>query len=199
MPVSEIFDPEQWKSKPTWHNVILLQPDGHASDGRTIDLLAMLIAFMHPKVIVEAGTYMGHATMAMAGVLYTLGWDSKIYTADVNDLGTRKFMMEKASVLEPFIEYHIGDYAQMLEGVPGYVDLAYIDASDKDNEHQRLDHAALTYKRLSPGGLLVVDDTEGNWADARWFRENGGVHFSDHRGLTLLQKPAWEPPGTPLI
>jgi predicted O-methyltransferase YrrM len=93
--------------------------------------------------------------------------------------------------LQPHIRFHHGDYLEMLHKITEPIDLAYIDASDKLNPHLRWEHAMATMIRMRRGGLVLVDDTEGEWEDAKAFKNlsrTGGIHLSNHRGLTILQR-----------
>lgn len=174
---------------PAWCSV-LPEIDEMASAPATIDLLAMLTSFMQPKVVVEAGTYRGHAALAVANVMRA--YDSgHLYTADVYD--NFSATLADIPILQPYITWWHGDYLAMLEQVPGEIDLAYIDASDPNDSNLRLEHAGRTYARLAPGGLLLADDTGSpDWREAKLFRvwaQSSGIHLTQRRGLTFIQKP----------
>lgn len=176
----------------TWHSVYR-EADEMASSAQAVDLVCMLANYIEPKVFVEAGTYKGHLTFAVANVLASIG-DGKIWTADTIDNFSEplnQMAQERPDIASRVVFYH-ADFLAMLSDIPE-VDMAYIDASSKENEHMRLDHANAVYQKLNVGGLIVVDDTatvEG-WDDARKFRlwaQREGIHLGQHRGLTIIQK-----------
>jgi spermidine synthase len=116
-----------------------------------------------------------------------------IYSADLHDGGVNQWLDGTGAHLRPYLHLHVGDYLDMLKDVPGEIDLAYIDASDPKDSRLRLTHAERTFDRLRPGGLLLADDTESkDWKEAELFRDWAkctGIHLSQHRGLTIIQRP----------
>jgi predicted O-methyltransferase YrrM len=176
---------------PTWHSVFNACDD-MASAPASVDFVSMLVNFIKPEVVVEAGTYKGHLTLAIAQIL----WVNKrgmIYSADLHDGGVNQWLDGTGAHLRPYLHLHVGDYLDMLKDVPGEIDLAYIDASDPKDSRLRLTHAERTFDRLRPGGLLLADDTESkDWQEAELFRDWAkctGIHLSQHRGLTIIQRP----------
>ena len=172
-----------------WHGV-LLETDEMASTPATVDLVAMLVRYTEPRVVVEAGTYRGHLALAVANILRQTS-HGVIHTADPIDNFSPT--LAQTTELQPYIRYHHGDFATMLDGIEGPIDLAYIDASDARDSRLRLTHAERVFDRLRPGGLLVTDDTASeDWQEAGTFRDWAkctGIHLSQHRGLTIIQKP----------
>lgn len=173
-----------------WHRTfhgVFNETDDHASHPANIDLACMLVLFTEARTIVEAGTYKGHFAFAVANILRLLG-HGMVYTADIEDR-IPECAWQDVPELAARVSYHRGDFLTMLADVPGEVDLAYIDASDKDNPHLRWEHAEAAYHRLRLGGLLLVDDTAAeDWGDARSFREWASIQLPQHRGLTIVQK-----------
>lgn len=174
-----------------WHGV-LNASDEMASEPASVDLLCMLTAFIRPMVVVEAGTYAGHAALAMANVLRHVNPEGKVYTSDVVD-SVSGLLKKSAAFLAPYVEFYHGDFVDMLHTVPGEIDLAYIDASDAREPNLRMRHASAVWPRMRPGGLVLVDDTESkDWAGAKVFRDwakCGGLHLTQQRGLTIIQRP----------
>jgi predicted O-methyltransferase YrrM len=165
----------------------LADTDHMASAPEAIDLIAMFVHFTRPKVVVESGTYRGHFAYAIANILRLLESDGKVYTADPIDNISRTLSLPDAEPLRPYIEYHHGDFRDMLKTV-GPIDLAYIDASSVDNPHLRKEHAALVWKKMAPRGLMFIDDTASkDWEDAHFFRQVCSLHLPQHRGLTIWQ------------
>lgn len=168
----------------TWHGV-LNETDYEASDPANVDLACMLVNFIRPKVVVEAGTYKGHFAFAVANILRQYG-EGKVYTADPTDRVTALF--DLVPFLLPHLHYHQGDFLEMLKDVPDPIDFAYIDASSKENPRMRMEHMKTVYPRLNDGGLILIDDTEGDWDDAWRFRDRADIHLGQHRGLTIIQR-----------
>jgi predicted O-methyltransferase YrrM len=174
----------------TWHSVFSVTDDV-ASDTASLDLICMLVNFLRPKVVTEAGTYRGHVAAAVANILRQHDIGGKIYTADPIPQGFDEALKDQLLPVAPWIHFYPGDYLEMLQTVPEPIDLAYIDASSKLDSHMRWTHAQATLVRMRPGGLVLIDDTEGEWADAKAFQglaRSGGIHLKQHRGLTILQR-----------
>ena len=155
------------------------------------DLVCMLVAFMRPSVVVEAGTHRGRTALAMANIMRALGVTGRVHTADPEDRISETLAHPEIACLLPFLRYHQGDFLEMLDGIEDKVDLAYIDASAPDDPLMRWRHAKAVHARLRGGGLILVDDTEGDWEAAEWLRswaDDDGIHLSQQRGLTIIQK-----------
>jgi predicted O-methyltransferase YrrM len=168
---------------------VLGEVDTMASDAAAIDLFCMLCFFVEPKVVVEAGTYQGHLALAVANILRSNGTGT-LYTADTCDDGfSVALSMECMNLIRPHIQFHHGDFLEMLKKVEDPIDLAYIDASSKENPHMRWEHYRAALKQLRPGGLVLVDDTAGDWSDAKDFQYVANIQLMQRRGLTLIQKP----------
>lgn len=151
------------------------------------DLLVELMLANDPKVIVEAGTYRGHATFAMAEALRIAGKEAHIYTADTDDHHVPD-LLEQVE-LSAYVTCHHGPFAEMLEAVPDPIDFAFIDASSIDNAALRIDCLNLVGPRLAPWGLIVVDDsTDDGWQGAKVLRDNCALYLKVGRGLTVFQK-----------
>jgi predicted O-methyltransferase YrrM len=171
-----------------WHGV-LTDTDDMASEAASVDLCSMLVRYLEPTTVVEAGTYRGHLTLAVANILRQIAPHGVIHSADPMDFFSHT--LKQVPELQPHIKFYHGDYLTMLHTITEPIDLAYIDASDKLNSHLRWEHAMATMIRMRRGGLVLVDDTEGDWEDAKAFKNlsrTGGIHLSNHRGLTILQR-----------
>ena len=155
------------------------------------DLACMLVAFMRPRIVVEAGTHRGRTALAMANIMRALSVPGMVHTADPVDRVSETLSHPELACILPYLRYYQGDFLDMLDGINDKVDLAYIDASSPDEPHLRWKHAKATYERLRIGGLLLVDDTGGDWEAAEWFRgwaNDQGIHLTQQRGLTMIQK-----------
>jgi predicted O-methyltransferase YrrM len=166
----------------------LAETDHMASAAEAIDLIAMFVHFTNPKTVVESGTYRGHFAYAIANILRLHDQGGMVYTADPIDNFTQTYNLPDAELLRPYIQYHQGDFLEMLADVPGPIDLAYVDASSVEDPLLRRKHAMAVWKRLAARGLLFVDDTASkDWEDAKFFRQISSLHLPQHRGLTVLQ------------
>lgn len=172
----------------SWHGA-LGQTDEMASDSASVDLACMLAAFIKPKVVVEAGTYIGHMALALANIVRQVEPAGKVYTADVQDQGLAQRLEGEGQFLAPYIHFHLGDFLDMLKDVPGLIDLAYIDASSAEDPHLRMKHFWAVENRMREGGLILVDDTESkDWPDAKKFRDLSDIHLTQARGLSIFQR-----------
>ncbi len=171
-------------------HAVFNEVDTHDSATAVTDLLCMFVTFLQPKVVVEAGTYRGRSAFALANML-RLNGQGMLYTADPRNMVAETMAHPDIEVLLPYMRYHEGDFLEMLATIEEPVDLAYLDASSKENPHMRKEHCQALAGKLSPGALVFVDDTEGDWEDARLFRMQGrheGLHLPQHRGLTIIQR-----------
>lgn len=161
--------------------------DDMASHPTTWDTLASFVTALKPTVIVEAGTYRGHATLAMAEALHLERIPGRIATADVNDFGVKE-VVAFAGLSEHVVCYH-GLFETMLARIPEPIDLAFIDASDPDNSRQRLDHLEAVWPRLRMGGVALVDDaTNDAWEYAKTLRDTCDVYLPVGMGIAVYQK-----------
>lgn len=177
-----------------WARIDLWGPLFHLVDQMTShpdvwDLLATLIQSNRPRVIVEAGTYRGIATMAMAEALALVDdTEAMVYTADVVDFHVKDLVI--ASGHHGRVMPWLGRFEDMLTTIPGPIDFAFIDASELETPRLRVDYAELVYDRLSPGGLIVVDDcADDAWPYARHMRQWASLYVPAGRGTVIIQKP----------
>jgi predicted O-methyltransferase YrrM len=156
------------------------------TDESQAQAMAWLAQMMNAKIIVEAGTYNGAATRILADV----NPDAMIYTADP---------YTSPSFTQDNIVFHQGDFLEMLDGIEGEIDLAYIDATPP-SEHG----TALTYnyrwlcgvaasKRLSPGGLVCWDDTNpAGWrepfVELEHIKEMAQINMTALKGFSIYSE-----------
>lgn len=181
---TESLLPSIFRHRPEWFTV-LTNVDTEASEPVVWDFLASLALAENVKVIVEAGTYRGHASMAMAEACSV--WnrpETHIYTADVTDHHATDIFTRMG--LASFITFFHGRFEDM--PVPGPVDLAFVDASELATPYLRLQYVNLLLPRMAPNGLIVVDDaTDDGWPGAKLLREQCDVYLQIGRGLALFQ------------
>lgn len=171
---------------PDWDRWLQGKIDTLTSDPATIDMLCMLLRHLDAKVIVEAGTYRGWGAFSMAETLKAYGIDGHIWTCDPVDYEVHEVL--EGMGLDGYVTYSQETFEQMLPKVPGAIDLAYIDASDKFEENLRLRYLSLVLPRMRAGGVVVMDDIAGGWEGAPFVQQLASLYLPLHRGLAVLQK-----------
>lgn len=161
-----------------------LEPlDKIASDIETLNTLFILLGYIRPTLIVEAGTYRGHFSVGAARILP----ESNVWTADIK----QQFEDPK---LENF-HFHEGDFEEMLEWIPKF-DFGFIDSGPpwhggedpKPETGLRLSHWYAAWEKLEVGGLLVCHDTvRHDWLGGDEIVA-GGTTLRVGRGITFWEK-----------
>ncbi|VXB11017.1 Methyltransferase [Flavobacterium sp. 9AF] len=129
----------------------ILQPrmlSGHFQ-GRVLSMLAKII---HPKHVLEIGTYTGYATLCMAEGLAQNG---TIDTIDINEeLADFQKKYFDASEWKNQIFQHIGNALDIIPTLNKQFDLVFIDA-DKENYIQ---YFHLIVPMMRKGGIILSDN-----------------------------------------
>jgi predicted O-methyltransferase YrrM len=115
-------------------------------------LLSMLSKTIHPKRVLEIGTYMGYSALCLAEGLSD---DGKIITLDVNE--ETNAIAKEFWAQTPFyskIEAYLGDATQIIPILNETFDLVFIDA-DKPNYANYYD---LVFPKLRIGGIILADN-----------------------------------------
>lgn len=115
-------------------------------------LLAMISAMIHPRRILEIGTYTGYSALCLAEGLAPQG---KLITLDINEElegRVRKYIAEAG--LQEAIDYRIGDAGTLIPGIDEVFDLVFIDA-DKERYSKYYD---LVIDKIRPGGFILADN-----------------------------------------
>jgi predicted O-methyltransferase YrrM len=115
-------------------------------------LLSSLSKIIHPKRILEVGTYMGYSALCLAEGLSD---DGKIITLDVNE--ETNAIAKEFWAQTPFyskIEAYLGDGTQIIPKLNETFDLVFIDA-DKPNYANYYD---LVFPKLRIGGVVLADN-----------------------------------------
>jgi predicted O-methyltransferase YrrM len=116
-------------------------------------LLRFLVALASPRTVVEIGTFSGFSALAMAPALPDGG---RIITCELSE--------ERAAFAQSWfdrssygarIELRRGPALETVDALDGSFDLVFIDA-DKEGYP---DYYEAVVTRLSPGGLIAVDNT----------------------------------------
>lgn len=115
-------------------------------------LLAMFSKMLHPRRILEIGTYMGYSALCLAEGLAD---DGKIITLDVEpetNAIAKDFWAR--TELNDQIEPHLGNALEIIPTLDETFDLVFIDA-DKSNY---LNYYDLVFPKMRIGGLIVADN-----------------------------------------
>ena len=165
-------------------------------------LLKMFVQMIHPKNILEVGTFSGYSAIAMAEGLES---DGKVYTFEINDEMedfTRPWI-EQSPVADR-IDFRIGDALVEAPKLGVVFDMAFIDG-DKRTYCECYD---MVLSILRPGGYILADNTlwDGHVTDPAYDHDHqtqGIRRFNeyikeDHRveqvilplrdGLTIIRK-----------
>ena len=157
----------------------------HTIHGRMVSghlqgrLLKMLVQMIHPKNILEVGTFSGYSAICMAEGLEEGG---RLYTFEVNDEMedfTRPWI-EQSPVADK-IDFRIGDANQLAPQLGITFDMAFIDGDKRTYVE--------TYETILPllreGGFLLADNTlwDGHVVDETYSQDHqtaGILRFNDH-------------------
>lgn len=119
-------------------------------------VLSMMSQMIHPKCIVELGTFTGYSALCLAEGLTENG---KLYTLEHNDeLEDTIRQHFSLSPLGEKIELIIGDAKETLRRLPlafGSVDLSFIDA----DKREYCEYIELIYPFMRRGGWILADNT----------------------------------------
>lgn len=133
-------------------HVNLLRPrmlSGHLQ-GR---ILKMFCRMLHPRRVLEIGTYTGYATLCMAEGLEE---GALIHTVEIND-EMEDFILKyiDRSPHREKIQLHIGDALELIDGLEETFDLVFIDA----DKRLYADYYDQVFPKIRPGGLILADNT----------------------------------------
>jgi len=169
-----------------WNERLGGRIDTLTSDPATLDILSMLIRHLEAKVVVEAGTYRGWGAFTMAETMKAYGIDGHVWTCDPVDYEVHEVL--ESMELQSYVTYTQEVFDDMLPKVTEPIDLAYIDASDKNEENLRLRYLSMVLPHMRNGGLVVMDDCATGWEGAPFVRQLASVYLPLHRGCAILQK-----------
>lgn len=129
----------------------ILQPrmlSGHYQ-GRVLSMISKLV---HPKNILEIGTYTGYSALCLAEGMQK---DGELHTLDVNEelFDFQRKYFDK-SEYGPQIFQHLGDALEIIPKLDKTFDLIFIDA-DKENYPN---YFKLIINKLNVGGIILSDN-----------------------------------------
>lgn len=116
-------------------------------------ILAMLVAMLKPRRVLELGTYTGYSALCLAE---NLDADGAVHTIEVDDE-----MEEELTELFATapggerITLHIGDAEALIPTIDEEWDLVYIDA----NKRRYIEYIDLVLPQLKQGGFIIADNT----------------------------------------
>jgi len=115
-------------------------------------VLSMISHMVKPDFVLEIGTYTGYSACCLSEGLTASG---KLITIDNNrelEPILNKFLSKSARANQ--IEILFGNAADIIPGLPGNIDLVFIDA-DKENYSLYFD---LVIDKVRPGGFILADN-----------------------------------------
>ena len=123
------------------------------SDHLQGSLLTLFSKLIHPKVILEIGTYTGYSALCLVNGLSANGI---LHTIEINDEleSLAASFFEEAGMSDRIIQ-HIGDAETIIPGINEKFDLVFIDA----DKRKYLSHYNLVFPKVALGGVIIADNT----------------------------------------
>jgi len=168
-------------------------------DSESVDIglchfLFGLVSLMKPRIVVEAGTYLGHSALVMARALRDAEPEGLVWTADV----------ERYPEIDALLAQDVGsrirfcemDFAEMLRAhlAPRSVNLAFVDSGPVPGKPGvpttiRWDHYEAVKPYVAPQGIIVVDDVaKRDWAHCEDIRREAKLVLPFARGVAIVQR-----------
>lgn len=116
-------------------------------------LLSLLSKMLHPKRILELGTFTGYSALCLAEGLTA---DGILHTIEKND--ELESMIRRHLSLSPLgrqIKLHIGDAKAIVSGLHEVFDLVFMDADKREYDK----YYELVFPLLRQGGYILADNT----------------------------------------
>ena len=117
-------------------------------------LLKMLTRMIHPRRVLELGTFSGYSALCLAEGL--ADDDCYIDTIEIND--EQEDFIREHLAMSPYskrVRLHIGDARDIVPALGEHYDLVFIDA----NKRQYVEYYDLVMEYLNPGGFIIADNT----------------------------------------
>ncbi|MBW2936618.1 O-methyltransferase [Aureisphaera sp. CAU 1614] len=139
----------QQLSKETWQKVLAPRMLSGHLQGRVLSMLSKLI---HPKNILEIGTYTGYSALCLAEGIRK---DGKLHTIDNNEelFDFQRKYFDQSGFGDQIIQ-HLGNAIEIIPKFSEYFDLVFIDA-DKSNYPNYLE---LLLPKLKSGAVILSDN-----------------------------------------
>lgn len=116
------------------------------------ELLALLVALVKPRLVLEIGTFTGYSALSMAAELPS---DGRIITCEIDEHHAE--IAQRHIAASPYasrIEVRIGPAAETVAGIEGPLDLVFIDA----DKASYIDYYEAVMRKLAPEGVIAVDN-----------------------------------------
>ena len=136
-------------NRETWSKVLIPRMLSGHLQGR---ILSMLSKIIHPKNILEIGTYTGYSAICLSEGLEKNG---KLFTIDINEeleQITKKYF--KLANIDSKIVQYFGDATKIIPSIKESFDLVFIDA-DKENYSN---YFKLVIDKMPIGGVIIADN-----------------------------------------
>ncbi|WP_025666552.1 O-methyltransferase [Aquimarina megaterium] len=143
----------QQLNRETYQKILQPRMLSGAYQGRVLSMLAKLI---HPKNILEIGTYTGYSAICLAEGIQK---DGELHTIDINE--ELEDFQRKYFDLSGYgkqIHQHIGDATEIIPNLNIKFDLVFIDA-DKPNYPTYFE---LVINKMNSGGVILSDNVLWN-------------------------------------
>ena len=148
---------------------IELEDYGMPVDEDVSRMLGVLIRIARPKRILEIGTSVGYSTASMARVCAEYGGTILTIDYDESVVAEAKKSFERLGLADS-IELQVGDAKEILPNLQESFDMIFQDVGDKNLYAILFDECV---RLLSPGGLLVAEDTLFPIMDDDWEDKEG--------------------------
>ena len=177
----------QQLNKETWQKVLNPRMLSGSYQGRLLSIISKLI---HPKNILEIGTYTGYSALCLAEGLLP---DGELHTIDINEeLESMILKYFNKSAHSKQLKPHIGNALEIIPTLNKTWDLVFIDA-DKENYANYFD---IVIDSLRPGGIIIADnvlwsgkvlkETEAKDEETRALKVFNEKVFADERVESVL-------------
>lgn len=136
-------------NRETWQKALSPRMLSGHFQGRVLSIISKLV---HPKTILEIGTFTGYSALCLAEGLQA---DGKLHTIDINEelYVFQKKYFDRSDFKDQIIS-HIGEAALIIPELKEKFDLVFIDA-DKSNYPLYFD---LVIDKMNPGGVILSDN-----------------------------------------
>ncbi|MEN8124615.1 MAG: O-methyltransferase [Bacteroidota bacterium] len=136
-------------NKETWQKMLVPRMLSGHYQGRILSMISKLV---HPKIILEIGTYTGYSALCLAEGLQKEGL---LYTIDHNEelVDFQKKYFNKSKYKDQ-IKTYLGNALKIIPKIDEKFDLVFIDA-DKDNYSNYFN---LVINKMNKGGVILSDN-----------------------------------------
>ena len=133
----------------TWQKIMVPRMLSGHFQGRVLSMISKLV---HPRTILEIGTYTGYSALCLAegmkknGVLHTIDRNEEL-------VEIQKKYFDKSDYKKNIIQ-HLGDALEILPGLSEKFDLVFVDA-DKGNY---INYFNAIIEKMNHGGVILSDN-----------------------------------------